>query len=89
VDFTLKELILHDINKRRNDIIEHRITQTENKFLFIAIGATLSIIGTVIGTNLKNETNSNKKIIYVRMLETDEKVTDVRTSEKNEGDKKK
>ncbi|RIA94632.1 hypothetical protein C1645_734619 [Glomus cerebriforme] len=92
VDFTQKELILHDIDKRRKDIIEHRITQAENKLLFIVIGATLTIISTVLGSNMAHLRNNeiDKKISYaLEKYKTGEKV-DVRTSlEKNEANEKK
>ncbi|CAB4435716.1 unnamed protein product [Rhizophagus irregularis] len=69
VEFTLKELVLHDINKRQNDLIEHRITKAENKFLFTTICATCSIICTILSARTSLEKN-----------DTDNKTIDVKTS---------
>ncbi|CAG8598068.1 10413_t:CDS:2 [Funneliformis mosseae] len=37
VNFTLKECILYDINRHRNDYFNHKISQLENKFYSTAI----------------------------------------------------
>ncbi|CAB4490875.1 hypothetical protein RhiirA1_479776 [Rhizophagus irregularis] len=77
VEFTLKELVLHNINKRQNDLIEHRITKAENKFLFTTICATCSIICTIL----------SERYFAGKSYDTDNKIADV--SGKKDTDKKK
>jgi hypothetical protein len=78
VDFTLKELILHDIDKRRTEYIENMFTKLQNKILVILIGATMSTIITVIGFNKWYVDEASKKIDDVK-LETGRKIDDVRS----------
>jgi hypothetical protein len=67
VDFTLKELVMYNIDKRRNEFIEHRITEAEIKCLFLIVGATVSINGSVVGAvKTFSEKNEIKKIAGVR-----------------------
>ncbi|CAB5372620.1 unnamed protein product [Rhizophagus irregularis] len=77
VEFTLKELVLHNINQRQNDLIEHRITKAENKFLFTTICATCSIICTIL----------SERYFAGKSYDTDNKIADV--SGKKDTDKKK
>ncbi|GET57354.1 hypothetical protein GLOIN_2v1765531 [Rhizophagus irregularis DAOM 181602=DAOM 197198] len=56
-------LVLYDIDKRRNEFIERRITKAENKFLFLIVGATFSTIGATKMFLEKKETG--KKIAGV------------------------
>ncbi|CAB4428011.1 unnamed protein product [Rhizophagus irregularis] len=80
VDFTLKELILHDIDKRRTEYIENMFTKFQNKILFAFIGATMSIIFTVIGSSKWYVDRASEKIDDVKSIlnlnETGKKIID-------------
>ncbi|CAG8494194.1 14557_t:CDS:2 [Funneliformis caledonium] len=68
VDFTLKESVLHDIDKRRTEAIENRITKAENKIIFALVGCTVSIITSFISLNsTSNKKETDKKIVYVKI----------------------
>ncbi|CAG8640751.1 8125_t:CDS:2 [Funneliformis mosseae] len=68
VDFTLKESVLHDIDKSQTEAIENRITKAENKIIFALVGCTVSIITSFISLNsTSNKKETDKKIVYVKI----------------------
>ncbi|RIA86671.1 hypothetical protein C1645_828956 [Glomus cerebriforme] len=65
--------ILYDIDRRRNDYFDHRLSQaeyklhntaihTENKLLMIIVGSTISIIGSVVASNYFNQQKGVKTV---------------------------
>ncbi|RGB28522.1 hypothetical protein C1646_767708, partial [Rhizophagus diaphanus] len=68
VDFTLKELILHDIDKRQTEYIENIFTKLQNKILFAFIGATISIIFTIISFNKWYIDQTSEKIDDIKVI---------------------
>ncbi|CAB4494180.1 uncharacterized protein OCT59_006718 [Rhizophagus irregularis] len=73
VSFTLKECILYDIDRRRNNYFDHRLSQTEynlhntainieNKLLMIIVGSTILIIGSVVASDYFNQQKGVKTV---------------------------
>lgn len=53
VSFTLKECVLYDINKRRSDYLDYRISQTENKIYLTLMQTENKLHSTAMRTENK------------------------------------